>query len=105
LIVPSSIDFSISMRRLIDALMVLKFVSVPPSQRWLTYGMPQRCASVSMASRAARLVPTNRILPLLAARRPAKLQASFSSGSVCSRLMMWILLRAPKMYGSILGAQ
>ena len=25
--------------------MVLKLVSMPPSQRWLTYGMPQRAAS------------------------------------------------------------
>ena len=37
------------------------------SQRWLggmlTYGMPQRCASVAIASRAARLLPTNSRVP------------------------------------------
>ena len=49
--------------RLIDWRIVLKFVSMPPSQRWLTYGMPQRCASVAIASRAARLLPTNSSVP------------------------------------------
>ncbi len=40
-----------------------KFVSVPPSQRLLTKGMPQRPASDSMVSCACFLVPTNRMVP------------------------------------------
>jgi hypothetical protein len=34
-----------------------------------------------------------------------KFIASLNSGTVFSRLMMWILPRAPKMYGAILGFQ
>ena len=41
--------------------MVRKLVSVPPSQRSLTKGMPQRSACCSIVSEACRLVPTNRI--------------------------------------------
>ena len=41
--------------------MVWKLVRVPPSQRVVTNGMPQRRASVSIASWAWRLVPTKRI--------------------------------------------
>ena len=37
---------------------VVQLVSVPPSQRSVTCGMPQRSASVWMMSRACRLVPT-----------------------------------------------
>ena len=43
--------------------MVLKLVSMPPSQRWFTKGISQRRASFSTASRAERLVPTNSTLP------------------------------------------
>ena len=43
--------------------MVLKLVSMPPSQRWLTNGMAARCASLCTASRAERLVPTNSTVP------------------------------------------
>ena len=32
-----------------------------------------------------------------------KFIASLNSGTVFSRLMMWILPRAPKMYGAMLG--
>ena len=40
--VPSSRIVSRSVRRLIDWRTVLKLVSMPPSQRWVTYGMLQR---------------------------------------------------------------
>ncbi len=60
---PLAISSVISARRLMDCRMVLKFVSMPPSHRWLTKGMPQRMASACIASRAERLVPTNSTLP------------------------------------------
>ena len=44
-------------------LMVWKFVSRPPSQRWLTYGMPAASATSLTASRACFLVPTKRTIP------------------------------------------
>ena len=53
----------ISASRLIDWRMVLKFVSMPPSQRWLTNGWPERSASFCIASRAERLVPTKSTVP------------------------------------------
>jgi len=59
--------------------------------------MPQRFASSSIAALAARLVPTNMTVPRLAASLLMKFIESFSSGRVFSRLMMWILPRAPKM--------
>jgi hypothetical protein len=40
-----------------------------------------------------------------AARVRANLSASWYSDRVFSRLMMWILLRWPKMYGAIFGFQ
>ena len=43
--------------------MVWKLVRVPPSQRWLTYHIPQRSASLWMTSWACRFVPTNSTLP------------------------------------------
>ena len=82
-----------------------KLVSVPPSQRWVMNGMPQRSASSLIASRALRLVPMNRIMPRFCAMPEMKFIASLNSGTVFSRLMMWILPRAPKMYGDILGFQ
>ena len=42
---------------------VWKFVSRPPSQRWLTYGMPASSATSLMESRACFLVPTNSTVP------------------------------------------
>ena len=42
---------------------VLKLVSMPPSQRWFTYGIPTRVASAWIGSCACFLVPTNRIVP------------------------------------------
>src|SRR5258706_15108528 len=47
---PSSRRRRISCRRSIRSDMVRQFVSRPPSQRWLTYGMPTRFASFSTAS-------------------------------------------------------
>ena len=41
-------------------LMVTKFVSMPPSQRWFTYGWPARSASWAIGSWACFLVPTKR---------------------------------------------
>ena len=79
-----------------DWRMVLKLVSMPPSQRWLTHGMPQRAASRAIASRAERLVPTNSTLPPSATVCLMKSAASRYIGSVFSRLMMWIRLRSPK---------
>ena len=58
-----------------------------------------------MISRAWRLVPTNRIVPRLAASWRTNFIASWYIGSVFSRLMMWILLRWPKMNGAIFGFQ
>ena len=51
----------------------------------------QRCPS-----RAWRLVPTIRMVPRLAESCLTNLVASWKSGSDFSRLMMWILLRWPK---------
>ena len=67
---------------------VRQFVSRPPSQRWLTYGMPTRFACSSTASCACFFVPTNRIVPFRSARLRAKLYASSSSDWVCWRSMM-----------------
>src|ERR1700749_3160058 len=42
---------------------VEKLVSMPPSHRWLTYGIPTRVASAAMDSWACFLVPTNNTVP------------------------------------------
>ena len=63
---PATLSKSISsssLRRLIRWWTVWKFVSMPPSQRWLTYGMPTRVACSAMASCACFLVPTNMTVP------------------------------------------
>ena len=102
---PASCWAFMSFRRLIEVLTVLKLVSMPPSQRWSTKGTPARLASVATVSRAWRLVPTIRMVPRLADSCLANLVASWNIGSDFSRLMMWILLRWPKMNGAILGFQ
>jgi len=56
-----------------------------------------------MVSRAWRLVPTIRMVPRLAASCFTNLVAAWNIGSDFSRLMIWILLRWPKMNGAILG--
>ena len=78
-------------------LIVLKLVSSPPSQRRLTYGIPQRSAHCSTESRACFLVPTNRITPPLRATSLTKSVARFSRTSVWRRSMMWIPSRSPWM--------
>jgi hypothetical protein len=67
---------------------VWKFVSRPPSQRWLTYGMPADSAISLMPSRACFLVPTNSTVPPRSAMSDAKFCACASSCSVFSRSMM-----------------
>src|SRR5262245_33536473 len=67
--------------------------------------MPQRCASTAIASRAARLLPTNSSVPPSATSLRTNSVARLYSGSVFSRLMMWILLRSPKMNCDIFGFQ
>ena len=47
----------------------------------------------------------NRMVPRFWAMAEMKFIASENSGTVFSRLMMWILPRAPKMYGPIFGFQ
>ena len=54
---------SSSFRRVSRLEMVWKLVSMPPSQRWLTYGMPTRVACSATASWACFFVPTKRIVP------------------------------------------
>jgi len=93
--VPASICAFISFRRLSEPFTVLKLVSMPPSQRWSTYGMPARLASCAITSRAWRLVPTIRIVPRRAESWRTNFIASLKSGCVFSRLMMWILFRWP----------
>ena len=54
---------------------------------------------------AWRLVPTNSTRPPAAATSRTAFIARCSIGTVCCRSMMWTLLRAPKMKGSIFGFQ
>ena len=102
---PSSLIPSSCFKRFTEARMVRKLVSIPPSQRCETNGMPQRLASSSTATLAARFVPTNMMEPRLAAILLMKFIESISIGRVFSRLIIWILPRAPKMKGAILGFQ
>src|ERR1700736_2336660 len=67
--------------------------------------MLQRVTSFCTASRAERFVPTNSPLPPSAATPLMNAAAWAYRGCVFSRLMMWILLRSPKMNGAILGFQ
>jgi small subunit ribosomal protein S2 len=52
-----------SLRRCRRLCTVWKLVSMPPSQRWLTYGMETRVACSAIASCAWRLVPMNSTVP------------------------------------------
>ena len=54
---------SSSFRRVSRLEIVLKLVSMPPSQRWLTYGIPTRVAWSAIGSWACFLVPTKRTEP------------------------------------------
>ena len=73
--------------------MVRKLVSVPPSQRSLTKGMPQRRACCSIVSEACRLVPTNSTRLPLAATRCKYFRAGSRPRIVSRTSMMWIRLR------------
>ena len=67
---------------------VRQLVSRPPSQRWLTYGMPTRLASVATESWACFFVPTKSTVPPRWAMFCANAYASSSSCCVCCKSMM-----------------
>ena len=69
---PSLLRRRSSWRCAIRSLIVFQFVSRPPSQRLLTYGMPTRAASLTTASCACFFVPTKRIVPPRSAMLRAK---------------------------------
>ena len=102
---PVSVHSVSSCSRLMRLLIVWKLVSRPPSQRWLTYGMPDASAASAIVSRACFLVPTNSTVPPRAAIDEAKSCALASRTSVFCRSMMWIPLRSPKMKRRIFGFQ
>ena len=68
--------------------MVVKLVSMPPSQRWFTYGMPDRPAPSAIGSWACFLVPMNMIVPPSEARSRVKWYAFSIRSRVCCRSMM-----------------
>ena len=86
-------------------LIVTKLVSMPPSQRLLTYGMSARVASSAIGSWACFLVPTNRTLSPRATVSRTNSRATSRRLTVWARSMMWIPLRSAKMNGRILGFQ
>src|SRR5919204_4452379 len=102
---PSCCILRSSCRRSMRFLTVLKLVSMPPIHRRLTKYMPQRAASVWIVSCACFLVPTKSTGRPLAATLRVKSQASSSRRTVFCRSMMWMPLRAVKMYGRIFGFQ
>ena len=59
---PKSISSS-SLSRCSRLYTVEKLVSIPPSQRWFTNGIPTRRACSAIASCACFLVPTYRMVP------------------------------------------
>ena len=77
--------------------MVRKLVSVPPSHRSFTNGMPHRAASRAIASAPCRFVPTNRIRLLVAATCLRYFRARKSPRIVSRTSMMWMRLRRPWM--------
>ncbi len=79
---------SSSLRRVRRLEIVLKLVSMPPSQRWLTYGMPTRVACSAMGSCACFLVPTNRMEPPWATVSLTNSNALLMYVSDCCRSMM-----------------
>ncbi len=68
-------------------------------------GVPTRFACSLITFVAARLVPTKRILLPRVPRLRNSSRTALKAGTVFSRLIMWILLREPKMNGAILGFQ
>ena len=85
---PSSRRRRISWSRSIRSAIVCQFVSRPPSQRWLTYGMPVRFASLSTPSCACFFVPTKRTVPPRSATLRRNCCASSSRSEVWVRSMM-----------------
>ena len=85
---PSSRSRRISCSRSMRSAIVRQFVSRPPSQRWLTYGMSTRFASCSTASCACFFVPTKRTVPPRSATLRRNCCASSSRSAVWVRSMM-----------------
>ncbi len=85
---PSDIIASISSSRCTLLWTVAKFVSIPPSQRSVTYGMPQRVAYSLIATLACFLVPTKRTEPPLSDTSRTKAHAFCSARRVFCRSMM-----------------
>ncbi len=67
---------------------VPKLVSMPPSHRWLTKGIPTRAACSATASCACFFVPTKRIVPPWATVSRTNSKARSMSVSDCCRSMM-----------------
>ena len=101
--VPSSSIFSTPRSRSSEPFTVLKLVSVPPSQRWVTWYCPERAASSRMTSCACFLVPTNSTDSPREQMSMTAWNAPRKSFTVCCRSMMWMPFRAPKMNGFIFG--
>ena len=78
-------------------LMVTKLVSMPPSQRLVTYGWPARIASCITGSCACFLVPTNSTLSPRATVSVTNSSAVSRRLTVWARSMMWMPLRSAKM--------
>jgi hypothetical protein len=68
--------------------MVLKFVSMPPSQRSVTKNCPQRAASSTTACLACFLVATNSTCPPARTALVIAVRASWMHASVLWRSMM-----------------
>ena len=83
--------------------MVLKLVSVPPSQRVVMKKELERPASWTTVSCACFFVPTISARPPSAAMFAMKAMASSSIRSVFCRSMMWMPFRCAKMYCFIFG--
>ena len=84
---------------------VWKFVSVPPSQRVLTKGMPQRSASLRTISRDCFFVPTKSTASPADTDSRICVSASSRRRTVCERSRMWMPLRSVKMKGRMRGFQ
>ena len=100
---PSPCSFSSWFKRSMEPFTVLKLVSMPPSQRWVTKNWPARRAFSATISAACRLVPTKRIFWPRATAADTKSVAIFSWMAVFCRLTMWMPFFSPKMNGFILG--
>ena len=86
-------------------MIVTKFVSMPPSQRLVTYGWPARSDSWMIGSCACFFVPTKRTCSPRAVVSRIASRARSRRLTVWARSMMWIPLRSAKMNGRILGFQ